>query len=67
MDSMGEDVDSGEKIDREPHYGRSQKRKVQSASQPVQGRAVCSPFFLRQVRGQSLVHDSCNGAHTSCG
>ena len=50
MESMGEDVDSKEKRDQEPenrHYGRSQKRKVQSTSQPVQGRAACSPLLLR--------------------
>ena len=69
MDSMGEDVDSGEKIDREPrmHIMADLKRNVQSTSQPVQGRAVCSPLFLSQETAQSLVHDSCNGAHTSCG
>ena len=68
--SMGEDVDSGEKIDREPRMHikadlRSEKFSLHLSQ--CKGRAVCSPLFLRQERGQSLVHDSCNGAHTFCG
>ena len=71
MDSVAGDVESGEKVDREPRMHimanlSNEKFSLHLSQYNVELYGLPC-FSAMQERGQPLVHNSCNGAHASCG